>query len=600
MSDMDPLYQLMETSANDMSLASKEQRQMMTADENTDVPITGYGSHPSYSKQLKQQTQIFLQKWTVLSEADGLAVTTNGQWFRVAQGAGSDLSFIYYMNVNGTAQVIAIEPSLNYITSRLLPDISSPGYYPLFVDDADNVPLWLKSGKLCAVALDDAIRDVVDSEYAGKVPLFVDDAGNVPVWLDKGKLGAVSLTDALRECVDTSAPSKVPLFVDDAGNVPVWLDQGKLCAVALAPNLVKDFVTTDQLAVTIARSTPYTAGKSLWRYRGKKAKRDLNIATEIRIGLSGDSWTEHNTISQVVADYFYAKYGKAGDGWIQMNIDNPNQLNGISLVRSGWTVYDASTWASNPPYPTSMDGQYVFATGETATMTISNLFTKSVRIFYYDNLATFRYTVNGVTTTVTGAGTGVITSVNITGLDISVATTIAIDLVGNTDTVVIYGLYAKGTGVGVEVDKMGNGGITAPQYTKTLPYLPQTASVVDPDVLLLIIGTNDYRTSVSLQAFKDGLTAWVSKWQSVIPDSTIILVAPPQCNASGANPLSAFRDTMREVAISLNVEFYSLYDFMDTTYAKANAQGLWKDNLHLSNVGARFLLNQLNMRFLGD
>lgn len=44
MSDMDPLYQSMKASSEDMSLAAKEQREMMTKDDQTDVPITGYGN----------------------------------------------------------------------------------------------------------------------------------------------------------------------------------------------------------------------------------------------------------------------------------------------------------------------------------------------------------------------------------------------------------------------------------------------------------------------------------------------------------------------------------------------------------------------------
>lgn len=53
MADFETLYAQMKASADDMSLAAVEQRQMMTAGDTTDVPITGYGNRPSYSKQLK-------------------------------------------------------------------------------------------------------------------------------------------------------------------------------------------------------------------------------------------------------------------------------------------------------------------------------------------------------------------------------------------------------------------------------------------------------------------------------------------------------------------------------------------------------------------
>ena len=57
MSDMDPLYESMKDSAEDMSKAAVEMKGMMTADENTDVNIDGYGSKPSFSKQIKGMVQ---------------------------------------------------------------------------------------------------------------------------------------------------------------------------------------------------------------------------------------------------------------------------------------------------------------------------------------------------------------------------------------------------------------------------------------------------------------------------------------------------------------------------------------------------------------
>ncbi len=442
----------------------------------------------------------------------------------------------------------------------------------------------------------DRLPDV--SSSVKKVPLFNDEDDNVPVWLENGKLNAVALDDNLRDVSDTSFPGKVPLFHDDEGNVPVWLEGGKLNAVALHEGLLAGVLTNDEFNSAMQKRILNTTGATAWKFRAKKSKLELSLPSKLKIGFTGDSWTEHNTIPQVFADYFYSKYGKSGDGWIQLNIDNPNQINGIVLNRNGWAVYDASGNAV-PAFPTAMDGMYIYTNTTTSTLTLSNLFSSSVQIFYYNNNGAFRYSLNGGTPViVTGSGTNKIVSVTISGLNVSVATTISIDSAVNAGTVVIYGFYSEGTGNGVEINKMGNGGITAPQYIKTLPFLSQTGAVVAPDLLIMIIGTNDFRTSVTLQAFRDSLASWIEAWKAVIPDSSIIMVAPPQCNASGANPLSSFRDVMRDVAINEGVEFYSMYDYMNTSYAKSNAQGLWKDNLHLSNVGARFLLNQLNKYFL--
>ncbi|CAI2121063.1 Domain of uncharacterised function (DUF3448) [Serratia fonticola] len=530
---------------------------------------------------------------------EGMKNTPPGEVFRVAQGVDSEYAFIYYASVEGVALPVGRYMSDNYVKNRLLDVMSTPQKVPLAVDDEGNVPAWFEGGKLNAVELHEDINPVSMLKAApNKVPLVVDDEGNVPAWFEDGKLNAVELHEDINP-VSTleSSPNMVPLIVDNEGNVPAWFEDGKLNAVGLHDNL-KDIILS-WLNNDNESQKDHSQGETLWQWRAKKARKDAGLASCLKIGFTGDSWTEHKTIPQVFSDYFYGRYGKASDGWIQLNIDNVNLINGITLSRSGWSVYDASTTAAAPPFPTSMDGQYIFTSDTGATLLLGNLFASSVRIFYYDGNGEFRYSTNGGEPTVVScSGTNKIVSVEIKSLTISKASSISIDLTGNKGTVVIYGFYADGTGNGVEISKMGNGGITAPGYTKTLTYLPQTASVVAPDVLVMIIGTNDFRTNVTLDSFKAGLTSWIQAWQAIIPDSAIILVAPPQCNASGKNDLSKFRDIMDDVAKSLKVEFYSMFDHMNTSWAKSNAQGMWVDSLHLSNGGARFLLNQLNSYFL--
>jgi hypothetical protein len=55
---------------------------------------------------------------------------------------------------------------------------------------------------------------------------------------------------------------------------------------------------------------------------------------------------------------------------------------------------------------------------------------------------------------------------------------------------------------------------------------------------------------------------------------------------------------MQTVARELNIEYYSMFNFLNVQYEKSNAQGLWADSLHLNDIGARFLMNQINSHFL--
>lgn len=134
MSDMDPLYESMKSSAEDMSKAAVEQKQMMTADKNSDVDIAGYGPTPSYSKQIAALTSDRIDELVgaekdallVASVAEGLAAVVEGKWFRVADGSvdtgSTGTSFTYYQKVGGAAVAKAW-----YADGRLVKNIELKG-----------------------------------------------------------------------------------------------------------------------------------------------------------------------------------------------------------------------------------------------------------------------------------------------------------------------------------------------------------------------------------------------------------------------------------------------------------------------------------------
>lgn len=83
MADYNTLYEQMKDSADDMSQASVEMRQMMTADENTDVNIEGYGLKPSFSKQIGKpivDIEERFQQFLLSSGYHYLGEYDNGPW----------------------------------------------------------------------------------------------------------------------------------------------------------------------------------------------------------------------------------------------------------------------------------------------------------------------------------------------------------------------------------------------------------------------------------------------------------------------------------------------------------------------------------------
>ena len=108
MSDMDPLYQLMQDSAQDMSEAAVEQRSMMTADDETDVTIGGYGPKPSFSKQIKAlfagKSEGVFRLYSTLEEAqEDIANTHEGGVTYYRSPDNSEIA-IEVMNVGGVLQ----------------------------------------------------------------------------------------------------------------------------------------------------------------------------------------------------------------------------------------------------------------------------------------------------------------------------------------------------------------------------------------------------------------------------------------------------------------------------------------------------------------
>ncbi len=444
------------------------------------------------------------------------------------------------------------------------------------------------------------------------VPVVHDMAGNVPIYLENGELDAKAVTGSFSDKVagkgtviptlaemvqkEKISPQLVPLFKDDAGMVPVYLVDGRLAVKGIDSSFV-DLVYAALIGL-FQPNQKYTDARTAWRWRTAKTKYKLSVTSKLKVGFTGDSWTEKKAIPQMMANILYSEYSKAGEGWINFASANGDTLNGMSFNISGWTTYDASETTAAPTYGCALDGLCLYATGTAARITLNAVSATGLSIYYKDTTGTFRYTIDGGTPiVVTGAGTGNVTKVDITGLA-NGTHQLVIDLTGNADTAVIHGVYATISSTGVEIQKFGNANITADGYTKVLGNISYFAQQLNPDIIFMIIGTNDYRLGRTLSNFYTALTSWVQAYKAALPDTALVLIAPPQCNASGSYPLSSYRDVMRQVANENHVEFFSLYDDFPAAYATANTYGLWNDALHLNNNGADFLSRQLYKYFL--
>ena len=421
-------------------------------------------------------------------------------------------------------------------------------------------------------------------------PLVVDDVGNVAVWLDDGSLDyADSKTVGKKDGVSVIEP----LVVDDVGNVAVWLDNGKLGATALSDDLLDDIKNT----VTAKDVKPIISdGHTLNRVKAKAGQVNAG-ASQLRVLITGDSWTEHSTISNQLLKMLRIKYGESGTGWINLAPEN-NQLDGVSVSLSGqWELQDLNQ-VGQLDYGSAADGFAQISWTAGSTITVSNITKADTLTIFYAKKGngTFSYSVNGGqqnTVVINQSGADLqSTTINVSG-----ATELKITHVSGD--VAVFGVHARKNNVGVELTKIGNGGSTGKDYLKIAP-ITQAAmtSYLKPDVVIIILGTNDYRIAGNtVDAYKQGISAIIDGYRTNNTDCGVILIAPAKTNGTTVTPLSDYRDAAIELAQTKNCEFYNMYDDWDS-WSVENARSQWADDLHVSNAGANRLASTIFKNFL--
>jgi len=458
---------------------------------------------------------------------------------------------------------------------------------------------------LSSVAFDQRVPELAYVQ-PNSIPIVVNDSGQVIIWLENGKLNGAGLESTILAAADklvrsgTYDAALVPLMYNESGQVVCWLQSGRFEAAGLRLT-INELIQSAISGLQPKIPTKNTDGSTLYSYRAKVAN-VLGGTGVARVFFTGDSWTEYlEETAKPLAQALYSAYGQAGQGWISMNADeggptsNLSQLlNGARLVKTGFTRLDM-----NPTESNALDGCAATATGTTATVAITNLKTQSLTWWYKDVDGTFRYRIDGgAWTVVSGGNTGLRKSLEITGLSDN-EHSIDFDLVGNTGTIVMYGGYGTRSTSGVEFSKAGNSGSTTLQWANVSPFVQTYASELKPDVVIIILGTNDLTQSVSKPTFKSGILSLVNAYRNGSPNCSIILVTPVRAGSTtDLGLMASYAEAMAELSQEVaNVEFLNLNSFMPPRIV-SNDFGIWKDTLHLNETGGRFVTGLLMKYFL--
>ncbi|MDC5514467.1 SGNH/GDSL hydrolase family protein [Acinetobacter baumannii] len=426
------------------------------------------------------------------------------------------------------------------------------------------------------------------------VPLAVDQLGNVPIWLEDGAFDFAN-SKALGK---SERSSIIPLVADEAGNVPVWLEDGALGFSTLSLdtfNFLSNYFQSRkyQTNVFMGQRPINTDSASLRQWKAKVAKIKSGITEQLRVVLAGDSWAEHSTIATELKTILQTAYGEAGSGWINLGTER-NMLDSITITySSGWTVNDLDSTSAAFPYGCGPDGFTRTSTTAGSTITLANL-TKGdqLTVFFGNTGGVFSYTINGVETNVTA------NSAKKVQISLNSSTSVILKVISGT--ICFFGMHLrKTTGSGVEFNKVGNGNSTGQDYLKISPAgQAEVSSFLNPDVLIIILGTNDYRRGHSVANYQAGIIAMIDGFKSASPNCAVILIAPAQTSvASPPIPLVNFVEAAFELIYYRQTEVYNMFDDWGL-YDLENSNGQWADTLHVSKAGAYRLSRKIFKTFL--
>lgn len=538
---------------------------------------------------------------------EGLRTTQHGECFSVLSPSSDEYVILYKNNV-GKELEIKRYPSSAYLDSKLAAVKVINPMVPIVVDDANKVALWLNDGKIDGKGVGPEIRKDIglanfEPYTQSLVPVLVDEQDKVALWLNDGKIDGKGLGPEIRKDIGLTSiqpheSSFVPVIIDDANKVALWLNDGKIDGKGLGPKLTSDVKNIAEQSIAnkpadLSQSLTST-GKTLWLYKAKRALLNCGMPTKLKVMFYGDSWSDLATIPNKMGELLGKDYPKAGYGWISALMIQ--MKDGVTATRPGFTLYDASNTPLAAEFGCAFDGASISTKLATASVKISNLVATKIVIYYRGGSGTFRYRVDGGAWTVAPKGAEAAhEKIIIDGLP-DVAHVLDIDTAGNTSSVTLYGFYATRDVSGYEILKCGRGGLRGGYALKYMDVVPQYAADLEADLLIINLGTNDYRSG-DWEGYVKGLTSIIAKHREGRPDVGVIIVCPPDSNGVAAVPLTLIREKGYQVSRDSNCEFADVHSIFPK-FVKSNALKLWDDDLHVSNPGSDVYCHYVYNKFM--
>lgn len=310
----------------------------------------------------------------------------------------------------------------------------------------------------------------------------------------------------------------------------------------------------------------------------------------VRILLTGHSWTDFLEIPKAYRDMLQSKYGDGGIGYQSFN---PTRIpDGMTCVQTGFTartIYNAVTSEG-----TGVNGRSLYTTTNTSMVRFDGLKGTRMTVYYQDLNGSFKIKVSDggrdKLVAVIGGSTNKFKSVVI-DLDTE-EHCCEIDTSSNVDgnKVNIFGVdMSYQSGVGVSVYSMGNAGCHAHDYDKCTPNYADVVPVVRPDCVLILLGTNEAINKIPPATYKIYLRRLVNAWKNNLPKGVgvNIVSCAHTLNTSNSVTQDKYPAIERELALELGVGYVDGYHIFPQPPISNDAR-LFANTEHLNDNGARY------------
>ena len=136
---------------------------------------------------------------------------------------------------------------------------------------------------------------------------------------------------------------------------------------------------------------------------------------------------------------------------------------------------------------------------------------------------------------------------------------------------------------GWQIINLGENGRTVPRSVRALEALDGMIRETAPDLLIILLGTNDALQGQSPDVIAQGMEAMISHCKAQFPALSLLLLSPPPARLrDAAQPIAALLPLYQSIAQRQKIRFFPLPDLP-----------LAFDGIHLSEAGHRQLAEAL-------